>query len=105
YRILETPSYGYSTPEGLLYKPSCSELFKEFFSRVNPFISKKNWLPFVGWFFTLSLSLPFFTFLFHYFSWKLLFLGLAYSMVGLGTFGTVWFHRYSTHRAFQFRND
>ena len=46
----------------------------------------------------------FFLFLFHYFTWKLFLIGFIYSMVVLGTHGTVYLHRYSTHHAFTFTN-
>ena len=71
---------------------------------MNPLLDRKNWLSFTFWFFTLALAVPLFVFLFKYFSWPLLILGFVYSMVGLGSSGTVWFHRYSTHHAFVFKN-
>lgn len=101
--MLKPPSYGYIR-DGRFYRPSHREIFSEFFRRTNPFASKKNWLPFWGWFSTLSLSVPFLIFFFRYFSWPLLAIGLVYSMVVLGTFGTIFHHRYGTHRAFTFRN-
>jgi stearoyl-CoA desaturase (delta-9 desaturase) len=64
----------------------------------------RNWLAFSGWLWTLA-CLPFLLlFIFRYFSWPLLLAGFAYSMIGMGSFGTLWFHRYSTHRAFTLRN-
>jgi fatty-acid desaturase len=104
-RTLQVPSYGFTTVDGLFYKPTRKELFKEFFSRINPIADRRNWIAFVGWVFSLALAVPFFIFLFKYFSWKLALLGLTYSMVGMGTYGTVWFHRYATHRSFKFRNN
>ena len=68
------------------------------------FRSKKNWLAFTSWLATFALAIPFLVFVFKYFSWPLFFLGLAYAMVLLGSHGTFWFHRYATHRAFEFRN-
>ncbi len=53
---------------------------------------------------TLALAVPLGVFAFRYFSWPLLVLGFLYSMVALGTHGTVYLHRYSTHRAYRFRN-
>jgi len=101
--VLEPPSYGY-TKDGVLYVPTRRELFRELFSRINLFKSRKNWLPFLSWAGTLALGVPFFLFFFRYFSWPLFFLGLFYSMVALGTFGTIYYHRYSTHRAYTFRS-
>ncbi|MEQ1877509.1 MAG: fatty acid desaturase [Bdellovibrionia bacterium] len=103
-RVLEPPSYGYRDANGELYVPSIAEIFREFFLRVNPFLTKKNWLPFWCWASTLALAVPFLIFIFKFFTWPLALGSLAYSMIGLGTHGTIWLHRYSTHRAFKFRN-
>ncbi len=47
--------------------------------------------------------LPFlYLFLFRYFSWWLLALIIPYSMIVMGTHGTIWFHRYCTHKAYTF---
>ncbi len=71
---------------------------------MNLLASRKAWLSVSGWFWTLAL-LPFgIVFLARYFSWPLMLLGFLYSMVALGTHGTVWLHRFATHRAFRFRN-
>jgi stearoyl-CoA desaturase (delta-9 desaturase) len=62
------------------------------------------WLSVSGWCWTLALF-PFgIIFLTRYFTWPLILCGFLYSMVGIGTQGAVWLHRYSTHRAFKFRN-
>lgn len=101
--VLDPPSYGYER-DGKLYVPSHREIFTEFLSRINIFKSKKNWLPFWGWFSTLSLSVPFLIFFIYFFSWPLLAIGLLYSMVVMGTYGTIFHHRYGTHHAYIFRN-
>jgi stearoyl-CoA desaturase (delta-9 desaturase) len=103
YRALEPPSYGFER-NGVFYLPTRREIFKEFFSRINPFKTKKNWLPAFSWFATGLLAIPFLFFFFKFFSWPLLILGLVYSMVILGSHGTIYLHRYSTHRAFKFKN-
>jgi stearoyl-CoA desaturase (delta-9 desaturase) len=102
--VLSEPSYGYEK-NGQLVVPTNGQLFDELISRLNVFRSRKNWLPFLGWTATLLLSVPLYCFARYHFSWGLLVLGFLYSMVGLGSFGTFWFHRYATHRAFRFRND
>jgi fatty-acid desaturase len=102
-RVLDQPRYGFLR-NGVFYKPTSKEIFAEFFSRLNLFSSKKNWLPVFSWSATLLLAVPFFIFMFNYFSWPLFFIGLVYSMVALGTHGTIWLHRYSTHRAYRFKN-
>jgi stearoyl-CoA desaturase (delta-9 desaturase) len=102
-RVLDRPSYGF-VRDGKLYVPTHREILGEFFSRLNVFRSKKNWLPAFNWLTSLSFAIPLVIFLTHHFSWPLFILGFFYSMVALGSHGTFWLHRYSTHRAFQFRN-
>lgn len=102
-RVLDPPSYGYVRDQKL-YVPSRGELFREFFSRLNIFKSRKNWLPLFSWFVILFFAPFFFLFFFHYFTWKLFALGFVYSMVILGTHGTVYLHRYGSHHAFTFSN-
>lgn len=102
-RVLDAPSYGFER-EGKFYVPSHQELWSEFFSRLNLFASKKNWLPVFSWATSLVLALPLALFFSRHFSWALAALAFVYSMVILGSHGTFWFHRYSTHRAFKFRN-
>jgi fatty-acid desaturase len=102
-RILEPPRYGFER-EGILYKPLKKEIWSEFFYRLNIIRTKKNWLPLFGWVTTLAFIIPLVIFITKYWSWKLALVGLTYSMVVLGSFGTFWFHRYSTHRAFKFKN-
>ncbi|WP_343688355.1 acyl-CoA desaturase [Chitinophaga sp.] len=105
--VLAVPSYGWKTSDGALVKPTTKQLFSEFFSRINVFASKKNWLPFFSWFSTLSL-LPFF-FLFvwkeinDFNAWYLL-VAFVYGMIFMGTHGTIWYHRYGTHQAYTFSN-
>lgn len=101
--ILEPPRYGFEK-EGKLCVPTARELWREFFHRLNVFASVKYWLPATGWFFTCALGGVFVWFVAFHFSFPLLLVGMVYSMVALGTHGTVFLHRYSTHRAFTFRN-
>jgi fatty-acid desaturase len=102
-RVLATPSYGY-TRDGHLYVPSTRQLWAEFFSRLDVRASRKNWLSLFCWSASLALFVPLALFLAYYFDWWLVAAGFVYSMVVLGTHGTIWFHRYSTHRAYTFRN-
>src|ERR1044071_9147758 len=82
---LNPPSYGWQDTDGTLIKPSPRQLLSEFFSRINIFKSRKNWLPFTTWMWVILL-LPFlYLFIFEYFSWWLLLAGFLYSMVGMGT--------------------
>lgn len=100
-RALRVPSYGYEV-DGILTVPSHRQLFREFFGRLNLFADRRNWLAFFSWTTTLSFAVPLVLFLVFHFSLPLLFAGFVYSMIVLGTHGTVWYHRYSTHRAFKF---
>ncbi|HEY0432912.1 MAG TPA: fatty acid desaturase [Chitinophagaceae bacterium] len=100
--VLYTPSYGWKDPQGLLVKPSRRQLWAEAFSRMNIFRSKKNWISFSSGV-MIACIVPFlFLFLFRFFSWWLVGAIVLYSMVIMGTHGTIWFHRYCTHKSFTF---
>jgi fatty-acid desaturase len=102
--VLEPPSYGWKDEFGNLSKPSNSAIVKEFISRLNVFKNKKNWLSFLSWLLVLSL-VPFLgLFLFKYFSISGLIIAFFYSMIFMGTHGTIWHHRYCTHQAYNFTN-
>ena len=102
-RALETPRYGFER-NGSLYRPTHREIFNEFFFRLNIFRTKKNWLSLFAWITSLSFTIPLIIFVTYFWSWKLALIGFVYSMVFLGSHGTFWLHRYSTHRAFKFQN-
>jgi fatty-acid desaturase len=102
-RVLDPPSYGY-TRNGQLYVPARREIWREFFHRLSFFGSAKSWLPFWSWVCTLSFAIPLAIFFTYFFSWPLFLAGFIYSMVCLGSHGTFWLHRYSTHRAYKFKN-
>lgn len=105
HTVLERPAYGWANTDGSLAKPTPAQVIKQFFSRLNIFSNRRNWLPLMSWLMVLILS-PFFAlFLFKYFSLKLLLITFLYSMVVMGTHGTIWYHRYCTHRAFKFSNN
>lgn len=102
--VLQVPSYGWADKDGNLIKPTLKQLWGEAFSRINIFRTKKNWIPFINWF-TAVCMVPFLYFyLAYYFSWQLLIATVVYGMVIMSTHGTIWFHRYSTHRAYTFSN-
>ena len=103
-RILEPPRYGFDDPIGQLVKPTSGQILQEFFYRINFIRDRRNWLSFWAWFAAACLIAPLVVFLTQYFSWKLFILGFVYSMVVLGTHGTIYLHRFSTHRAYRFRN-
>lgn len=100
--ILQKPSYGWKNEKGELIIPSKKQLFKEAFTRINIFKTRKNWISFTGWLMTICM-LPFlYFFIFKHFSWPLVAVAAVYSMIIMGTHGTVWFHRYCTHKAYRF---
>jgi stearoyl-CoA desaturase (delta-9 desaturase) len=76
----------------------------EFLFRMNPFRDRRNWLTAFGWFMTFLFVPVFFLFFFKFFTWKLFAIGFVYSMVLMGTHGTIYLHRYGTHRAYKFSN-
>ena len=102
--LLEPPTYGWQDTQGNLVKPVPRQLFGEFFSRLNVFKDKKNWLPFLSWFSVICLFPFLIVFIFYYFSWPLFIAAFVYSMIIMGTHGTIWHHRYCTHNAYKFKN-
>ncbi|RFZ85419.1 acyl-CoA desaturase [Mucilaginibacter terrenus] len=103
--VLERPSYGWKDENGNLAKPAPGQIFKEFFSRLNIFRSKKNWLSFMSWAMVAVLAVFLLLFVFKYFSLQGLIIAFVYSMVVMGTHGTIWYHRYCTHGAYKFSNN
>jgi stearoyl-CoA desaturase (delta-9 desaturase) len=102
--VLEPPTYGWRDECGNFTKPDSRQIIKHFFSRLNVFRDKKNWLSFTSWMLVLLLA-PFLTlFLFKYFSIKGLIIAFVYGMIVMGSHGTIWHHRYCTHRAYKFSN-
>lgn len=103
--LLEPPAYGWKDINGNLAKPTSNEILKEFFSRLNIFKTKKNWLPFFSWF-TVFCLFPFLVvFILKYFTFPLFAAAFIYSMILMGTHGTIWHHRYCTHKAYKFKNN
>lgn len=102
--ILQSPSYGWTNEKGELVVPTKRQLFKEAFSRVNIFKTKKNWITFTTWLMMLCMLPFFYIFLVYYLSWPLVALVVVYSMIIMGTHGTIWFHRYCTHKSYSFRH-
>jgi sn-1 stearoyl-lipid 9-desaturase len=103
-RVLREPQYGWVDSRGELSKPTARQLFAELLRRVNPFRTRKNWQAFSMWVFTGSLAPFLLVFLVYHFSWPLVLVGFLYSMVLMGSYGTVWLHRYATHGAFRFES-
>src|ERR1700754_3316542 len=102
--VLQVPSYGWMDREGRLIIPTARQVLKEFWFRLNIFRTRKNWLVFLSWLKLLFLLPCLFIFFFRYFNVYLLGIAFLYSMVVMGTHGTIWYHRYCTHGAYTFRN-
>ena len=103
--VLQPPSYGWKNAAGNLSRPGSARILREFFTRLNVFKDKKNWLSFTSWMMVAGLAVFLYFFIFKYFSFTLLAIAFVYSMVIMGSHGTVWYHRYCTHRAFKFKNN
>jgi fatty-acid desaturase len=100
--LLYTPSYGWKDKNDALVIPSSKQLWSEAFRRINVFSTRKNWISFVSCLMLVGM-LPFFLlFMFRYFSWYLVIAIVVYSMVIMGTHGTIWLHRYCTHKSYAF---
>ncbi|HVV54137.1 MAG TPA: hypothetical protein VHC47_02365, partial [Mucilaginibacter sp.] len=102
--VLQPPSYGWLNEQGKLVQPSKRDILHEFFSRLNVFRDRKNWLPFLSWLKVLCLAPFFILFFVKFFSLWTAIAVFLYGMVIMGTHGTIWHHRYCTHSAFRFRN-
>ena len=102
-RALQPPSYGWARDEDLVV-PTTRMLLAEFVGNLNVFADRRNWVPAWAWFTTLSLAVPAAVFILFFWSWKIALVGIVYSMVGLGTHGTIWYHRFGSHKAYRFRN-
>lgn len=103
-RVLQTPTYGWADEHGELVVPSTKELFAEAFRNINIFRSRKNWITLISWAMVVCMLPFFFLFLFRYFSLPLLGIFIVYAMVIMSTHGTIWFHRYCTHKSYTFRH-
>lgn len=102
--VLQVPSYGWRDEKGGLIKPSAGQIFNEFFKRLNIFKDRHNWLPLMSWTKVL-LTIPLlYLFIFQFFSLPLFAVAFVYSMIIMGTHGTIWHHRYCTHGAYKFKN-
>ncbi|MBS1562805.1 MAG: fatty acid desaturase, partial [Bacteroidetes bacterium] len=100
--VLQRPSYGWKDDNGMLIKPTLHQLYTEAFSRINIIKSRKNWLSLVSWAMAVCMLPVFVLFITHFFSWKTLIVVVVYAMLIMSTHGTIWFHRYCTHKSYRF---
>ena len=68
------------------------------FLRLNVVRDRRNWMPFFSWLTVAVLAVPFTLFFTHFLTWGNFAIAFVYSMVILGTHGTVWYHRYDALR-------
>ncbi|MEP1032466.1 fatty acid desaturase [Ekhidna sp.] len=101
-KVLKVPTYGWADENGELIVPSKKQLYKEFFFRLNFFKNKKNWISAISWVKVLCLFLFFIPFVVYHLSFVTLTFFVLYAMIIMSTHGTIWFHRYCTHRAYTF---
>lgn len=101
-KVLQEPSYGWKNKEGELIKPSVKTLIAEALRRINVFHSKKNWISAISWTMAVCMLPFFYLFIVKYFSIPLLLFFIVYAMVIMSTHGTIWFHRFCTHKAYTF---
>lgn len=103
-KVLKEPSYGWSDGDGHLIKPTTKQLFTEFRKRINITKDKKNWISAIC-VIMISCLLPFFLlFVFNYASFPLVLFSIFYAMIVMGVHGTIWYHRYCTHKSYTFSN-
>lgn len=100
--VLEVPSYGWADKDGKLIVPTLRQLWGEAFNRINILKSKRNWIPFINWFTALCMVPFLYYYVVYYITWPLLLATVVYGMVVMSTHGTIWFHRYCTHRSYTF---
>ncbi|MEO9872084.1 fatty acid desaturase [Ekhidna sp.] len=101
-KVLKVPSYGWADEKNQLIVPSKKQLFNEFFARINVFANKKNWISSISWMMVLSMLPFFFFFIVFHFSLGTFAFFMLYAMIIMSTHGTIWFHRYCTHKAYTF---
>ena len=100
--VLHEPSYGWQDEAGELVIPARKVLFQEARRKINVFKNRKNWLAASGVLMMVCM-LPFiYFFLTQFLSIYTAMIFLAYAMIIMSTHGTIWYHRYSTHKAYKF---
>lgn len=103
-KVLQEPAYGWQDDSGELVKPSKAEIWREFFFRLNVFRDRKNWMASTALGMVVALSPAMFIFIAYFFVWQYALIAAAYGAIVMSSHGTIWFHRYCTHRAYKFKN-
>lgn len=100
--VLRPPSYGWEDDDGQVIRPSTGQMLTLFAQRLNVFASRKQWIVVSSWASPVLLAPFLLAFMGWHFTWPLFALGFVYGMVIMGSHGTVWYHRFGTHKAFEF---
>ena len=103
-RVLHPPAYGWKDEGNHFIRPTQNQIFSEFLFRLNFFRNRKNWLGAIGWIWVLCLLPCMVLSLSVFFHWWTIPAMLLYGAIVMSTHGTVWYHRYGSHRAFEFKN-
>ena len=85
-----------------MIKPTTRQLFTEAFSRINIFKDKKNWISLISWLMATCMLPLFIIYLVDFLSWKSVAVLVPYAMIVMSTHGTIWLHRYCTHKSYRF---
>lgn len=101
-RILHEPTYGWQDKNGSLIIPTNKALFREALKKINVFQNRKNWMAASGVLMVMCMLPFFYFFLTRYLSFPTFFVLLIYAMIVMSTHGTIWYHRYSTHKSYTF---
>lgn len=103
-KILHEPSYGWADKNGALIVPSSKTLLKEALNKVDVLSNRKNWLGATSILIIASLLPFFYFFLTEHLSVLNVLVLFVYGMIVMSTHGTIWYHRYATHKSYTFSN-
>jgi fatty-acid desaturase len=101
--ILE-PSFGYADPSGGPHRPSVSEAFAAWFDSIDFVRKRGRFATAVCAAFHLATLGSLVTFVATYLSLGTILFFVGGAVFVVTTYNTVWYHRYCSHRAFDFRN-
>lgn len=101
-RVLKVPSYGWADDQGQLIIPSKKELFAEYKNGLRFYNNKKTWVSCLSWVMLLCMLPIFISFLWHHLSILSITFFTAYAMIIMSTHGTIWLHRFCTHKSYKF---
>src|SRR5688572_10343922 len=102
--VLATPSYGWQNEKGEVAVPTTRQLLHQASLNLNVFKDRRNWISAMFPIMILCMMPLFLLFVFKYFSLPLLVAFLIYAMIGMGTHGTIWYHRFCTHKSYSFNH-